>query len=106
MSQLITASICLSDIPKDKIQTAKNGKKYINICIAELREVSQYGDTHTIYASQSAMERQGNAQRVYLGHGKNYVPAAKAPQAAAPQMPDNPFAPGAQRSSAEDDMPF
>lgn len=106
MPQLITASICLSDIPKDKIQIAKNGKKYINICIAELRQVSQYGDTHTIYASQSAMERQANTPRVYLGHGKNYAPAA-APAAKAPQPPVNPFAPGAQAHlGAEDDMPF
>lgn len=105
MSQLITASICLSDIPREKIQTGKNGKKYINICIAELREVSPYGDTHTIYASQSAMERQGNEKRVYLGHGKNYAPAA-APAAKAPQPPVNPFAPGAQRPSEDDDLPF
>ena len=61
MAQLITGSICLSDIPKDKIQTGKNGKKYLNICISELQNVSPYGDTHTIYVSQSAMDRRAKS---------------------------------------------
>ena len=113
MAQLITGSICLSDIPKDKIQTGKNGKKYLNICISELQNVSPYGDTHTIYVSQSAMDRQAKAPKVYIGHGKNYA-AAQAPQAAPPQMPANPFyqppaaAPVNTRvsSGSDDDMPF
>jgi hypothetical protein len=89
MAQLITGSICLSDIPKDKIQTGKNGKKYLNICISELQNISAYGDTHTIYVSQSKEERQAKAPKAYIGHGKNYA-AAQAPQAAPPQTPANP----------------
>ena len=30
---MITLSICLSDLPKEKIQTASNGKKYINLVV-------------------------------------------------------------------------
>lgn len=113
MAQLITGSICLSDIPKDKIQIGKNGKKYLNICISELQNVSAYGDTHTIYVSQSAMDRQAKAPKTYIGHGKNYA-SAQAPQAAPPQTPANPFyqppaAPPVNTrvsSRSDDDMPF
>lgn len=113
MAQLITGSICISDIPKDKIQTGKNGKKYLNICISELQNVSPYGDTHTIYVSQSAMDRQAKAPKTYIGHGKNYA-AAQDPQAAPPQTPANPFyqppaAPPVNTrvsSGSDDDMPF
>lgn len=113
MAQLITGSICLSDIPKDKIQTGKNGKKYLNICISELQNVSAYGDTHTIYVSQSAMDRQAKAPKTYIGHGKNYA-AAQSPQAAPSQEPANPFyqppaAPPVNTrvsSGSDDDLPF
>lgn len=114
MAQLITGSICLSDIPKDKIKIGKNGKKYLNICISELQNVSPYGDTHTIYVSQSAMDRQAKAPKTYIGHGKNYSAAPGAPQDAPPRMPANPFyqppaeAPVLTRVSdgSDDDLPY
>lgn len=37
MAELINVSLCVSDIPKDKIFVAENGKKYIGICVSELR---------------------------------------------------------------------
>ena len=40
--------ICLSDIPKECITTANNGKKYLNVDIYERRFPSQYGHTHYI----------------------------------------------------------
>lgn len=114
MAQLITGSICLSDIPKDKIQTGKNGKKYLNICISELQNVSAYGDTHTIYVSQSKEDRQAKSPKVYIGHGKNYVATPGAPQVAPSQEPANPsYQPPAAPpvntrvwSGSDDDMPF
>lgn len=44
-------SMCLSDIPKELIRTAGNGKKYLNIEVNERREPSQYGQTHYVKAS-------------------------------------------------------
>lgn len=105
MAQLITGSICLSDIPKDKIQTGKNGKKYLNICISELQNVSAYGDTHTIYVSQSKEDRQAKAPKTYIGHGKNYA-AAQAPQAAPYQPQAAPPVNTRVSSGSDDDMPF
>ena len=42
MSDLINASICVTDIPKSKIKLAENGKKYMNITIATRREPDNY----------------------------------------------------------------
>ena len=38
-----SVSICLSDLPKEHITTAKNGKKYVNVVINKKRETDQYG---------------------------------------------------------------
>lgn len=88
MSNLILGSICLSDIPKEKIKAASNGKKYLNICIAERREPDQYGNTHTIYCSQEKEEREAKADKKYIGSGRAYnpQPAAATPEAVS-QMP-------------------
>ena len=71
---LINISICVSDIPKDKIKQAGNGKKYLNLVCASRKEVSQYGDTHTVYVSQTKEEREAGAQTIYIGSGKEYAP--------------------------------
>jgi hypothetical protein len=36
-------SICLSDLPKEHITEAKNGKKYINLTINKKQQPDQYG---------------------------------------------------------------
>lgn len=69
---MITASICLSDIPKERIVEAKNGKKYLNFVVDERREVGQYGDTHTVYLSQSKEERENKEKRIFIGNGKEW----------------------------------
>ena len=47
---MINISICLTDLPKDKITVSeKNGKKYINIVCDKRKEPSACGETHTIY---------------------------------------------------------
>lgn len=68
---LINCSICLSDIPKDKIKLFdKNGKKYLSIVVADLRSVDAYENTHSVYISQTKEEREAKANRIYIGHGK------------------------------------
>ena len=77
---LINISICLSDLPKDKIKQATNGKKYINLICASRKEVSQYGETHTVYVSQTKEEREANTPTVYVGSGKEYIPQVATPE--------------------------
>ena len=70
---MITLSICLSDLPKEKIQTANNGKKYINLVVDKRKEEGKYGETHTLYVSQSKEEREAKYDKKYVGSGKEYV---------------------------------
>ena len=68
---LINVSICLSDIPKERIKTSeKNGKKYLSIVVADKRETDQYGNDTTVYISQSKEERDAEVQKIYIGSGK------------------------------------
>ena len=75
---MINISICLTDLPKEKITTSeKNGKKYINLVVDALKEKDQYGKTHTIYLSQSKEEREAKEKKVYVGSGREYIFEAK-----------------------------
>ena len=58
MADLINVSLCVSDIPRDKIFVAENGKKYISICVSELRQPDQYENTHCVFIRQSKEERE------------------------------------------------
>lgn len=70
---LINCSICLTDIPKERIKLANNGKKYLSITIQDLKEVDEYGHTHSIFISQSKEERDAKEKRTYIGRGKAVV---------------------------------
>lgn len=70
---MIVISICLSDIPEDKITTSSNGKKYVNIVVDQRKEKDQYDNTHTVYMSQSKDERQAKVPKKYVGNGKEYT---------------------------------
>ena len=45
---LVSASLCLSDLPAEHMTTGKNGKKYINLNVQKKKEKDQYGNTHYI----------------------------------------------------------
>ena len=84
---LINASICLTDIPKEKIKLSeKNGKKYLNIVIADKRETDQYGYDTTVYISQTKEDRDAETQKIYIGNGKKVVFNNGGSTAAAPQQ--------------------
>lgn len=54
-------SICLSDLPKEYITTAKNGKKYINLNINKKKEADQYGKDLSISVDTWKPTPQGQA---------------------------------------------
>ncbi|MDR1340660.1 MAG: hypothetical protein LBK58_11510 [Prevotellaceae bacterium] len=94
---LINISICLTDIPRDKIKQATNGKKYINLVCVDRKEKSKFDETHTVYVSQTKEERAAGAQTVFVGSGKEYVPqviTAESVDSMPPMSDDN------------DDLPF
>lgn len=62
-------SICLSDIPKELIKTAGNGKQYLDIEVYEKQHPGKYGDTHAIKAScRKSEQREG--VNYYIGNLK------------------------------------
>ncbi len=73
---MIVIDLCLSDLPREKIKQASNGKKYINLILSERKEVGKYGETHTLIVSKTKEERQ--APNVYVGSGKEFkLPSAQ-----------------------------
>ena len=64
--------ICLSDIPKDRIKEGRNGKKYLDIVVTEMRQPDNYGNDLTVYVQQTKEERQDKAPKIYIGKGKTY----------------------------------
>ena len=46
-STLMRVSVSLDRIPAEHI-TTKDGKRYVNITVQELREPDQYGNTHSV----------------------------------------------------------
>jgi hypothetical protein len=71
---LINISICLSDLPKDKIKQAENQKKYINLCLSPRREKGIYGETHKLFVPTTKEEREAGMNTIYVGHGKEFIP--------------------------------
>lgn len=90
MSTLYNGSICLSDIPKDKItKSEKNGKSYLNFNLWVNDEKDQYGNIGSINVSQTKEERESGQKKVYFG---NIKPVERnnnaAPQQAAASVED------------------
>jgi RNA recognition motif-containing protein len=85
MSQLLNGSICLSDIPKEKITTSeKNGKKYLNISVWINDEPDQYNNNGSIQVSQTKEEREAQSKKLYIGNLKFPVKQSSTAPTAAP----------------------
>lgn len=95
---IINVSVCLTDLPKDKIKLAENGKKYISLTVRDLQNADAYGNTHTLFVSQTKEEREAKANRTYVGRGKEVVF-----RAATPTIEDVESLPAAENL---DDLPF
>lgn len=70
---MINISICLSDLPKEKIVNHSNGKKYINITVDNRKEKDQYDNTHTVYISRSKEDRENKEPKIYVGNGREFI---------------------------------
>ena len=85
-------NICLSDIPKDLIRRAGNGKCYINLNVSELREMDERGNDHTISVFVPQDRRADYPDKVYIGRGKLHTdqPAPRPAPTPRPQVEDLP----------------
>lgn len=62
--------ICLSDIPKERIKTAANGKKYLKAIIRPRREMDKDGYDHYIAAFIPSAERQQGEGPAFIGRAQ------------------------------------
>lgn len=72
MSDFLTGSICITDIPKEFITEGKNGKKYVNFAVSKRKEVSQFGETHTITVSKPKDQRKEGEGLTFIGGLKEW----------------------------------
>ena len=104
MAGIITGSINLSNIPKDKIIEGKKGK-YLPISISINDELDQFGNQGPISVSQSKEEREAKSAKTYLGNIKVVWGNGVMPE---PAPRDGQAAPSAQAQApvVDNDLPF
>lgn len=107
MSKLLSGSICLTDIPKDKIwKSDKTGKQYLNINVWLNDEPDQYNNNGSIQVGQTKEEREAKEKKVYVGNLK-FVEARQQTEAAnVPVKKSAPAAPVEDAVIVDDDLPF
>ena len=69
MSTLITASIRVDKLPKEKFIKGKEGAVYYNLTIS-VGDETRYGNNVAITDSQTKEEREAKKPKNYLGNGK------------------------------------
>tara|TARA_R110002020_G_scaffold90312_1_gene219844 strand:+ start:2984 stop:3286 length:303 start_codon:yes stop_codon:yes gene_type:complete len=69
MSTLITGSIRVDKLPKEKFIKGKDGAVYYNLTIS-VGDETRYGNNVAFMDSQTKEEREAKVQKTYLGNGK------------------------------------
>lgn len=95
---LLNLSICLSDIPREKMRKGNNGKIYTTITVSARKEPDQWKRDLKVYMSQSQEERRGGVNKVYIGGGQT-VKVAESVENPSSKEVDEMFSP-------VDDCPF
>jgi len=71
---MIKINLCITDIPEAAVKTSeKNGKNYVELILNTRKTVSEKGDTHVLYISQSKVERENGVDKIYVGGGKETI---------------------------------
>lgn len=66
----IEISLCLSDIPKNRMSKARNGKIYVDIVSAMRKEPDQWNRDVKVYIKPTADDRNNNSPKIYVGGGR------------------------------------
>lgn len=70
MANYYNGSICLSDIPEEKITEGKNGKKYLNVKLWVNDVPDRYENIGSIQIQQTKDEREAGNKATYIGNFK------------------------------------
>lgn len=97
-------SVCLSDIPRDKMRKGNNGKIYVNLTISKRKEPDQWNRDLKVYVSQTKEDRTTGATKVYVGGGRTVVfEERNSPPPSQDEM-DNVIPPN--QNDKEENLPF
>ena len=96
MSKNRTFSICLSDIPKDRILKHTNGKLYLNLATYDNNEPDKFGNDFSVSIplskEEQAEKKAGKeVKRVFLGNGKIWPDTDNMAPASDSEVDDLPF---------------
>lgn len=103
MASIISVSIDLTKIDKNKIIPGKNGAKYYPLTVMVQNDTDQYGNNVSVVDKQSKEEVKEKAKKTYLGNGKiiwTDGAVRDAPKKEEQQQSNN------ETNPAEDDLPF
>lgn len=97
-----TLSICLTDIPKDKILIHENGKKYLNMETWDNDEPDKYDNDFSVRVclNKDEIEKKKSGEEVksvYLGNGRIWEPVSKTHEATPEEV---------KEMEESDDIPF
>lgn len=76
--------LMLTRIPKELVQTDKNGEKFVWVDVAELKRQSLYGDTHYI-----AMYNVNKGENIFLANLRERQPKGGAAPEVAGDLPED-----------------
>lgn len=63
-------SIEADKIDQNDLKQTSSGKKFLNLVMTKMQQPDQYGNTHTVYLSQSKEQREQKAPKKYIGKAK------------------------------------
>lgn len=77
ISKLRTMSICLSDVPKDRILKHKNGKMYLAVQTYDYDEPDRYNNNFSVqlpYNNDEKKRREAGEKipRIFVGSGRTF----------------------------------
>jgi hypothetical protein len=91
-----TMSICLSDIPKERILKHQNGKLYLNLATYDLDKPDQYDNDFSVSIplTKEEIQRKKNGEtvmRTFLGNGRIWEDKSNTAPATVEDLEDLPY---------------
>lgn len=91
-----TMSICVSDIPKDRILKHENGKMYLQVATYDYDEPDRFDNDFSVSLPLTKEEIEtkkqgGEVKRVFIGNGRIWPDKEKMQPASEEDLDDLPF---------------
>lgn len=71
--QIININLCVTDLQKDLMRKGNDNKVYINLVCAPKKEADRFGNTHSVYHSQTKEQRTAKDPKIYCGSATEMI---------------------------------